>query len=360
MDEQLRLAVIGVGALGRHHARILSQMDGVKLVAVADPREQQAQAVAESCGCDWTTDYRTLFGRIDAASVVVPTSMHRAVTADLLQRSVPVLVEKPLAPTVEDGQLLVRLAAEHKVPLQVGHIERFNPAYQEIAASCGAPRYVRAERFSPYAFRSMDIGAVLDLMIHDIDLTLSLVKSSVSHVEAFGLCLVGGHEDSVQARLTFKNGCIADLTANRVCPTFSRNLQVWSEAGCFAADLHQRRVTRIVPGDDLLSGQLPYELAQAPGADIESLKQEMFERFFSISETDAAQTDQLTAELSSFVHSVRRHATPLVDGVQGLAALQVAERILAAVASHQWDGSQAGRIGPHAFLPQPVAHRAAA
>src|SRR5690606_31932021 len=115
MNDQLRLAVIGVGALGRHHARILSEMDGIRLVAVADPREQQAQAVAEACGCDWTTDYRTLFGRIDAASIVVPTSLHRPVAADLLQRTVPVLVEKPLAASVEDGQLLVRLAAEHKV-----------------------------------------------------------------------------------------------------------------------------------------------------------------------------------------------------------------------------------------------------
>src|SRR5262245_44022029 len=211
-QDVLRLAVIGVGALGRHHARILSKMDGVKLVAVADPRPQQAQAVAESCGCDWTTDYRTLFGRIDAASIVVPTSLHRTVAAELLQRTIPVLVEKPLAPTVEDGQILVRLAAEHRVPLQVGHIERFNPAFQQLASACGSPRYIRAERFSPYAFRSMDIGAVLDLMIHDIDLTLSLVRSPLVDIQAFGLCLVGGHEDCVQARLTFANGCIADLT----------------------------------------------------------------------------------------------------------------------------------------------------
>lgn len=360
MDDQLRLAVIGVGALGRHHARILSQMDGVRLVAVADPREQQAQSVAASCECDWTADYRTLFGRIDAASVVVPTSLHRAVAADLLQRSIPVLVEKPLAPTTEDGQLLIRLAAEHKAPLQVGHIERFNPAFQQVAAACGAPRYIRTERFSPYAFRSMDIGAVLDLMIHDIDLTLSLVGSPVVEVQAFGLCLVGGHEDSVQARLTFENGCIADLTANRVCPTFSRTLHIWSEAGCFSADLHHRRVTEVRPGDDLLAGRLPYELAQAPDADIDALKQQMFERFFTVAESDASQTDQLTAELSSFVECVRRHTTPLVDGAQGLAALHVAERILAAVESHPWDGNSDGRIGPHAFLPQPAAYRAAA
>ncbi|MBL8851232.1 MAG: Gfo/Idh/MocA family oxidoreductase [Planctomycetaceae bacterium] len=358
--DQLRLAVIGVGALGRHHARILSTMDGVKLIAVADPRPEQARAVAESCGCDWTTDFRTLFGRIDAASVVVPTSLHRPVAAELLQRSIPVLVEKPLAPSIEDGQLLVRLAAEHKVALQVGHIERFNPAFQQVAAACGSPRYLRAERFSPYAFRSMDIGAVLDLMIHDIDLTLSLVRSNLVDVQAFGLCLVGGHEDAVQARLTFANGCIADLTANRVCPTFSRFIQVWSSAGCFSADLHQRKVTEFRPGAALLAGELPYELAQQPGANIDALKQQMFERFFSRTQTDASQEDALTAELSSFVTAVRRHTTPVVDGVQGLAALQAAMRILDSVRSHQWDNSAAGRIGPHALQPEAPALRAAA
>jgi predicted dehydrogenase len=360
MDPQLRLAVIGVGALGRHHARILSQMPGVKLVAVADPRATQAQSVAESCGCDWTTDYRTLFGRIDAASVVVPTSMHRAVAAELLQRTIPVLVEKPLAPTVEDGQLLVRLAAEHKVPLQVGHIERFNPAFQQVAAACGSPRYIRTERYSPYAFRSMDIGAVLDLMIHDIDLTLSLVRAPLVDVQAFGLCLVGGHEDCVNARLLFGSGCIADLTVNRVCPTFSRSLQVWSDTGCFAADLHQRKVTEFRPGAALLAGQLPYELAQQPGADIEALKKQMFEQFFNVTQTDASQADALTAELSSFVSAVRHHTNPVVDGVQGLSALHAAMRILKSVRGHAWDGHTNSRIGPNALLPQREAARAAA
>jgi len=358
--EQIRTAVIGVGALGRHHARILSQMPGVKLVAVADPRAAQAQTVAEACGCEWTTDYRTLFGRIDAASIVVPTSLHRSVAAELLQRTIPVLVEKPLAPTVEDGQLLVRLAAEHRVPLQVGHIERFNPAFQQVAAVCGSPRYIRAERYSPYAFRSMDIGAVLDLMIHDIDLTLSLVRSSLVHVQAFGLCLVGGHEDCVNARLTFANGCIADLTANRVCPTFSRSLQVWSEAGCFSADLHQRKVIEFRPGATLLAGELPYELAQRPGADIDALKKQMFERFFNVTQTDASQDDALTAELSSFVTAVRQHTNPVVDGVQGLSALHAAMRILDAVRTHAWDGHRAGRIGQNALLPQLETYRAAA
>src|SRR5262249_51693051 len=177
-------------------------------------------------------------------------------------------------------------------------------------------------------------------------------RSPLVDVQAFGLCLVGGQEDCVQARLTFGNGCIADLTANRVSPTFCRTLQVWSESGCFVADLHQRRVTEYLPGTALLSGELPYDLAQRPGADIDALKKQMFERYFSVQQTDASQEDALTAELSSFVTSVRRHLQPVVDGVQGLAALHAAGRILESLRSHAWDASVSGRIGPHALVPE--------
>ena len=346
--EPLKLAVVGVGALGRHHARILSQMPGVKLVAVADPNVAQAQSVAESCGCEWTPDFRTLLQRIDAASIVVPTFLHKSVASEFLCRSIPVLVEKPLAASVDDGRTLVRLADEHKIPLQVGHIERFNPAFEKLAEQTGSPKYIRAERLSPYAFRSMDIGAAHDLMIHDIDLVLSLVGSRVERVEAFGICIVGGREDCVQARLTFANGCIADLTANRVCPDFRRTLQVWSESGCVQADLHQREVTAYRPGAALLAGELPFELGQRTGADIAALKAEMFSRFITVEKTPASNADALTAELASFVDAVRNHRRPAVDGHQALAALEVAERILTRVAEHAWDGDAGGRIGPHA------------
>jgi predicted dehydrogenase len=194
----------------------------------------------------------------------------------------------------------------------------------------------------------MDIGAVHDLMIHDIDLVLSLAGSHVERVEAIGICIVGGREDCVQARLTLANGCIADLTANRVCPDFRRTLQVWSEAGCVLADLHQREVTAYRPGAALLAGELPFELGQRPGADIAALKAEMFSRFITVEKLPASNADALTAELASFVDAVRNHRRPEVDGNQALAALDVAERILACVAEYAWDGAAGGRIGPHA------------
>lgn len=349
-NEKLKMAVVGVGALGRHHARILSQLPGVQLVAVVDGNQEQGESVAAGCGCEWTPDYRTILQQVDAVSIVVPTSLHRPIAEDFLCHSIPVLVEKPLTANVEDGTVLVRLAREHGVPLQVGHIERFNPAFETLAEKVGSPKYIRGERISPYAFRSMDIGAVLDLMIHDIELTLALVGQMPSRVEAFGASLVGGNEDCVQARLLFPGGCIADLTANRVAPSFSRTMQAWSDQGCFTADFTARTVTAMTPGDSMLQGQLPFELVQQGLCTAAELKPEIFGRFIQKTESKGSEVDALTAELSSFVHCVRTGESPLVTGAQGLAALRVADLILDSVRNHQWDGHSAGRCGPNALL----------
>lgn len=354
--EQIRVGVVGVGALGRHHARILSQLPGVQLVAVADPNPRQGTAVADSCGCEWTPDYRTLLGRLDAVSIVVPTSLHRPVAEDFLCRSVPVLVEKPLTANMDDAAVLVRLAREHDVPLQVGHVERFNPAFQALANRIGSPKYLRCERISPYAFRSMDIGAVHDLMIHDIELVLSLVREQPVRVEAFGVTLVGGHEDCVQARLTFPGGCVADLIANRVAPQARRTLQCWSERGCATADLHARSVTVFSPGESLLQGDLPYELVQQGRSTPDALKPEIFTRFIQQETFQASDEDALTAELLSFLSCVQTGQTPLVSGAQALAAVRVAGQVLESVAQHQWDGTSNGRQGPDALLRHYLSH----
>lgn len=350
MDGTIKLAVIGVGALGRHHARILSNMEGVELVAVADPNELQGRSVAESCDCEWTNDYRTLVKSVDAVSIVVPTFLHREVGEAFLCHSVPVLMEKPLANRVDDAEDLVRFAHEHEIPLQVGHIERFNPAFQNLAEWTGEPKYIRAERVSPYAFRSMDIGVVHDLMIHDIELCLSLTQEMPTQVEAFGVSLLGGKEDVVQARISFPNGCIADLTANRVCPTPSRTIQCWSDSGFASADLTTRIVQKFSPSGLMKSGQLPYEIAVSRQQSIEDLKPQIFGTFIESSEDQCSDDDALTAELSAFIQSVRLGTQPVVSGRAGLAALKVAEIILQKIAIHQWDGDQNGRIGPDALL----------
>ena len=225
---RLKMAVVGVGALGRHHARILSELDAVDLIAVADTNAQTATRVAAQCGTDWVTNHAELLNRVDAVSIAVPTSAHLSVAIDFLFRSIPVLVEKPIAQDVQQAKQLVDLADRNDTLLQVGHIERFNPAAVVASRHCGTTKYIRAERLSPYSLRSRDIGVVHDVMIHDLDLVLNLVDAPIRAVEAFGVCIMGGNEDIVQTRLAFEGGCIADLTASRVNPTSKRSMQLWS------------------------------------------------------------------------------------------------------------------------------------
>jgi predicted dehydrogenase len=344
---ELRVAVVGVGALGQHHARILSEMENVNLVAVVDTNLDIAKSVAEKCNCAALTDFRYLFDQIDAVPIVVPTSAHLAVAKEFLSRGIPVLVEKPLALNVAQSQELVSLAASKQTILQVGHIERFNPATETAWSMTGPAKYIRAERRSPYAFRSTDIGAVLDLMIHDIDLVLDLANSEVTHVNAFGMCLLGGDEDKVQARLTFANGCIADLIADRVNPTACRSMEILSLEGCVTVDFHARKVVGFSSTDRLKFGPSPLELAARPDADIPRLKEEIFGGFIDVQTPAVPQSDALTAELSHFTDCVRTGERPLVGGPEALQAMEVAERILKCVNAHRWDGDDFGPIGPH-------------
>lgn len=345
---RMRMAVVGVGALGRHHARILSELPSVELVAVAESHAERGRAVAEQCRTRWVADYSEILGEVDAVSIVVPTTAHWAVAGEFLERGIPVLVEKPLASTVQEARRLVELAGRKQTLLQVGHIERFNPAFQVAAKHCGSPKYIRAERVSPFTFRSTDIGVVLDLMIHDIDLILSLVRSPVVRTEAFGISVMGEHEDAVQARLVFQNGCIADLTASRISPTAARTMQVWSANGCVTVDLQSRSVTGYSPSETLQYGTSPVERARQPGADVEQLKRDVFGTFLKAEQPAVPAADALTAELASFVECVTTGKRPHVGGAEGLQAMLVADGVLQSVATHPWDGRADGAIGPHA------------
>ncbi len=349
----LRMGVVGVGALGRHHARILSELPGVTLAAVAESHAARGQEVAAKCGTEWLADYRQLFGRVDAVSVVVPTVAHLAVASEFLRQGIPVLIEKPLAPNTGEAEALVQLAEEHEGLIQVGHVERFNPAWQAGSPFARNPKYIRAERTSPFSFRSTDIGVIFDLMIHEIDLMLSLVDSPVRSMQAFGISVMGGgHEDAAQARITFENGCIADLTASRISPTVSRSWQVWSAEGCVTMDLHRREVSMFAPSKMLRSGISPLDMARQPGADIEQLKKDVFGKFVRVESIPVPDGDALTAELTEFVECVTTGRRPQVDGRQAAKAVTLADAVLTQVRSHQWDGHASGAIGPCLWSPQ--------
>jgi predicted dehydrogenase len=307
---RLRVGVVGVGHLGKEHARILATLPEADLVGVADVNPAQAQAVAARAGTRAFGDYRDLLGALDAAVIAVPTVHHHAVAGDFLRRGVPLLVEKPLASNRDQAEELVDLAGRRGTLLQVGHIERFNPAFEELQRRSLQPRFVHCQRLSSFTGRSTDIGAVLDLMIHDLDLLLALVGSEVTEVRATGLTLLGGREDMAEARLTFANGCTAHLTASRVNPAPFRRMQVWGPEGYAGVDFARRQVTLAQP-------------AFGAGPPLQLL------------DVDRNQGDQLTRELQEFLHSLATGARPRVGGEEGRDAIALADRILADIATQE-------------------------
>jgi predicted dehydrogenase len=348
---RLRMVVVGVGHLGKEHARILASLEDVELVGVVDVDDIQARAVAARVGAPAFTDYRPLLDRVDAASVVVPTSQHFAVAAEFLRRGIPVLVEKPLAPTTEEAEALVELAEQRRVLLQVGHIERFNPAFEELLSRPFQAKFARCERLGPFTGRSTDIGVVLDLMIHDLDLLLALVRSPVRRVEALGVSLFGGHEDVANARLHFANGCVADVTASRAHPTPQRHLEAWAPEGYARLDFARRKLTLVQPSASLRRQGLDPQRLDA--GELARLKEEFFGRHLEVLELDRNQGDQLTRELQDFVGCVRTGAAPRVGGTAGLNAVALATRVLDSLRSHGWEGYGQGPTGP-LHLPAPL------
>jgi predicted dehydrogenase len=237
------------------------------------------------------------------------------------------------------------LAARHQALLQVGHIERFNPAYEELRRRPLQPKYITCERYGGFTGRSTDIGVVLDLMIHDLDLVLDLVRAPVLHVEALGVAVLGGHEDLAQARLTFASGCVADLTASRAHPAAVRRMQVWSPEGFAGVDFARRHLTLAQPAEHLRQGRL--DSRRLDTATLGSLKGELFSRYLQTLELGCDTRDQLTCELEEFVSCVRTGQRPRVDGAAGRDALAVASRVLDGLRAHRWDGAAGGPTGPH-------------
>jgi predicted dehydrogenase len=353
----LRMGVVGTGALGRHHARILSEMSGVELTAIADTNPLAGADVAAKCHTTWVADYRELVDRVDAVVVAVPTQAHHAVAGEFLRHGIDVLVEKPIAATLEQANALVELAAAKDALLQVGHIERFNPALIAARPHLTSPKYIRAERYSPYSFRSTDIGVVHDMMIHDIDLVLSLVPAAIERVEALGISILGEHEDCVQARLTFADGCVADLSANRVSPTTRRDMQVWSADGCAHLDFAAREAVLYLPSPTLRYGTSPLERAREPGANLEQIRTEMFGTYIKVHRPTVTPHDQLTEELLAFTDSVRTRRRPLVDGVQAARAMAAAGQILERIAAQPWQPglNRNADFSPQVFPPRKLA-----
>lgn len=348
--KRLRLAVIGVGHLGKEHARILAGMSDVDLVGVADVNAEQAESVARRLGTKHFVESWPLLNLVDAACIVVPTSCHEAAAADFLRRGLHMLIEKPLASTLQAAQRLTDLAEQSGAILQVGHIERFNPAFEEIQGRSLQPKYIRAERLSSFTGRSVDIGVVLDLMIHDLDLILALVRSPVGQVESQGICVFGANEDMASARIRFENGCVADVAASRAHPEARRQMHIWGPEGYAGLDFAGRSVTLVQPSEQVRRHGL--DPARLDPASRSRLKEELFDRHLETLTIDCRQQDQLTCELRQFLDCIRNNRQPLVSGQVGCDAIALAERILGCMSRHAWNSASSGT--PGAWQPPPA------
>jgi predicted dehydrogenase len=307
---EIRAAVVGVGSLGQHHARVYAALPGCRLAGVYDVDPERAKNVAERHGAPVLEKLRDVIAAADAVSVAVPTVDHHRVTKALLEAGRDVLVEKPITTTLDEADDLIRLAAERKAILQVGHIERFNPAMDVLRAATREPRFIEVHRLGSFSPRSLDIDVVLDLMIHDLDIVLALDGSEPVQVDAVGVPVLTPRVDIANVRLRFRSGLIANLTASRVSAEKVRKFRVFFPRTYISVDFSAReaQVYRLTTG--------------ASGTpDI------------SVERTAAPDEEPLQRQLSAFVQAVRERTAPVVTGIDGRRALALAQTILAKMTS---------------------------
>ena len=309
----MRVGVIGVGYLGRFHARIYADMPDVELIGVADIDAQAAQSVAQAHGCAAYTNATELIDKVDAVSIVVPTFAHLAVARPFLERGIHTLLEKPIAPTYEEALKLVELAERDGVILQIGHLERFNAGVMALAERVQNARFIEVHRLGPFVDRATDVDVVTDLMIHDIDIAMSLVKAKIEDVAAVGIPVLTRHVDIANARLVFENGAVANVTASRVSNKKFRRIRVFGQNSYYGLNYIDQQL-EVVQAKPAGEGERPQIVSE---------------------QLEIQPRPPLDVELEHFVHSVRGQRPPLVDGRVGLEAIRVAELVREKIAASQ-------------------------
>jgi len=305
----MKIAVIGVGSLGQHHARIYSQLQDVELVGVCDTDAGRAEKIAKNFGTRPFSDYKELIGKVDAVSVVVPTPLHYRVANDFLNAGVHCLVEKPITDTVAHAEELLGIANEKNLILQIGHIERFNTAVIEAQKYVKNPKFIEAQRLGPYDPRVAHIGVVMDLMIHDIDIILTLVHSKIIRLDAIGAKVLSGNEDIANVRLKFANGCVANISASRISIDKFRKIRIFQDDTYISLDY---------------AGQ-SLKIYRKKSAVVTSM------RDIEVIKPKLKTEEPLKRELEHFINCVREGKKPLVTGERGRDALEVAIEIVNAL-----------------------------
>lgn len=303
----LRCAVVGVGHLGQWHAEKYARLPEATLVAVVDPDTTHAQRVASLHNAEALQDHHELIGRVDAVSIAAPTTLHFPIAKDFLEAGIHVLVEKPITVTVAEAEQLNQIATARQCLLQVGHLERFNPALVRLREALPQPRFIEAHRLAPFQLRATDVSVVLDLMIHDIDIILDLVKAPITDIRATGAQVMSRDIDIANARLEFADGCVANVTSSRVSTHYQRRMRIFQTLGYAAVDFQKKTLTRYTLSDSLDPGTLP--------------------GFTETVWQGEQESDALLDEIRNFLAAIRGQAAVTVDGYAGQRALETAIRI---------------------------------
>ncbi len=340
----VRMGVVGAGRMGKLHCRVLSEMTGVELVCVVDAAPAAAAAVAAKYGAIALNRAEDAVERVDAAIVAVPTSAHVEAARPFVAAGKPVLIEKPFAGSSAAGEELIALAERTGSSVQVGQTERFNPAVDAVRRFDIKPKFIEAHRISPFTFRSADIGVVMDMMIHDIDLVLMMVGVEPTDVRAVGVNVLGRHEDIANARMRFPDGCVANLTASRLAVRSERKMRIFSEQAYLSVD-YGKKVGAVVKKSENLD--LIQMAAQMDAANLAELATSVdYTKLLKFEQLQVADdVEPLRKQAEAFCRCVADGSEPVVPAAEALADLRCAEAIVAAIKSHRWDGEASDRVG---------------
>ena len=332
---RIRTAVIGAGKMGAIHAKVYHQLGQSELVAVVDTDVKRAEKLAKRYNCSAYTNCADILDKVDAVTIATPTIFHAELAKIFIENNIAMMIEKPLAADVGQCKEIVRLAKKHNCLVAVGHSERCNPVVQAMKRLEIKPKFIEANRISPYPFRSTDIGVVLDVMIHDIDIILSLAASKIKRVDAVGVSVIAEQEDICNARIVFENGCIANITASRLALKTERKVRVFSNQAYLSMDYFKKSgiVIKTEPNIDIIKW-----VRERQAAGEFSLLTVNWPDLLHIEELEIDDKEPLRLEQEAFLGAVvDRELAPEVSGEDGLAAMECAEMILASIKKHKWE-----------------------
>lgn len=332
--KKIRTAVIGAGKMGRIHAKVYNELEMCELAAVVDTDKKRADKLAAKFGCQSFAEVEKVIGVVDAVTISAPTIYHLELAKVCIENDIAVMIEKPLAASVAEGREIVALAAKHNVVVGVGHSERCNPVSQAMKRLNVKAKFIEANRISPYPFRSTDIGVVLDVMIHDIDIILSLAGGNITKVDAAGVNVIGEHEDICNARIVFDNGCVANVTASRLALKTERKVRVFSEQAYLSLDYLKKSGIIIKTAPNINVIEWVREHQQEADFDFSAIN---WPDLLHIEELDIDDREPLRVEQESFLKAVAESSErPEVTAEEGLAALECADMILKSIKEHKW------------------------